>query len=109
MTPPLPPASIRRCPARSRSFLLRPDGPAGGPPGQRLRSGALTRLRENRERNKIRITKSPRFEGNPAVAREKDSEQGGLHGEVSGSLLVNLGPKPPSEPRGHLSMHVALQ
>jgi HTH-like domain len=30
MTPPLPPASIRRCSAKSRSFLLGPDGPAGG-------------------------------------------------------------------------------
>ena len=49
MTPPLPPASIRRCSARSRSFLLGPDGPAGAPPGQALRSGALIGLRENRE------------------------------------------------------------
>jgi hypothetical protein len=49
MTPLPPPASIRRCSARSRSFLLGPDGPAGAPPGQRLRSGALIELRENRE------------------------------------------------------------
>jgi hypothetical protein len=49
MTPLPPPASIRRCSARSRSFLLGPDGPARAPPGQRLRSGALIELRENRE------------------------------------------------------------
>jgi hypothetical protein len=49
MTPLPPPASIRRCPARSRSFLLGPDGPAGAPPGQCLRSGALIGLRENQE------------------------------------------------------------
>ena len=49
MTPLPPPASIRRCSAQSRSFLLGPDGPAGAPPGQRLRSGALIELRENRE------------------------------------------------------------
>jgi hypothetical protein len=65
MTPLLPPSTIGRCSASSRSFLLEPDGPAGAPPGQALRSGALIGLRKNREQNKIRITKSPRFEGNP--------------------------------------------
>jgi hypothetical protein len=66
MTPPLQPPTIGRCSASSRSFLLGPDGPARAPPGQALRSGALMGLRENREQNKIRITESPRFEGNPA-------------------------------------------
>jgi hypothetical protein len=37
----LPPPTIGRCSASSRSFLLGPDGPAGAPPGQALRSGAL--------------------------------------------------------------------
>jgi len=49
MTPPLPPPTIGRYSASSRSFLLGPDGPAGAPPGQVLRSGALIGLRENRE------------------------------------------------------------
>ena len=49
MTPLLPPASICRYSAQSRSFLLGPDGPAGVPPGQRLRSGVHIGLRENRE------------------------------------------------------------
>ena len=66
MSPLLPPPRMPRRSAPSRSFLLRPDGPAGAPPGQRLRSGALIGLRRTGSRNKIRITKSPRFEGNPA-------------------------------------------
>ena len=45
----LPPPTIGRCSVSSRSFLLGPDGPAGAPPGQALRSGALIGLRENRE------------------------------------------------------------
>jgi hypothetical protein len=49
MTPPLQPPAIGRCPASSRSFLLGPDGPAGTPPGQAPRSGALMGLPENRE------------------------------------------------------------
>ena len=49
MTPPLPPPTIGRYSASSRSFFLGPDGPAGAPPGQVLRSGALIGLRENRE------------------------------------------------------------
>ena len=32
-----------------RRSLLEPAGPAGAPPGQRLRTGALIELRENRE------------------------------------------------------------
>jgi len=45
----LPPSTIGRCSPSSRSFLLGPDGPAGAPPGQDLRSGALIGPRENRE------------------------------------------------------------
>src|SRR5947207_8592734 len=65
MTPPLPPASIRRCSARSRSFLLGPDGPAGAPPGQRLRSGALIGLRENREQKQDPYYKVSTVRGEP--------------------------------------------
>jgi hypothetical protein len=65
MTPPLPPASIRRWPAQSRSFLLGPDGPAGAPPGQRLRSGALIELRENREQKQDPYYKVSTVRGEP--------------------------------------------
>ena len=65
MTPPLPPASIRRCSARSRSFLLGPDGPAGAPPGQRLRSGAFIGLRENREQKQDPYYKVSTVRGEP--------------------------------------------
>jgi putative transposase len=68
MTPPLPPASIRRCSARSRSFLPGPDGPAGAPPGQRLRSGALIGLRENREQKQDRYYKVSTVRGEPPAA-----------------------------------------
>jgi hypothetical protein len=72
MPAPLPPSTIGRCPASSRSFPRGPDGPARAPPGQDLRSGALIGLPENREQNKIRITRSPRFEGNPGSRRAGD-------------------------------------
>jgi hypothetical protein len=65
MTTLLPPASIRRCPARSRSFLLGPDGPAGAPPGQRLRSGALIGLGENREQKQDPYYKVSAVRGEP--------------------------------------------
>jgi len=67
MTPPLPPPSIRRCSARSRSFLLGPDGPAGAPPGQRLRSGALIELRENREQKQDPYYKVSTVRGEPRL------------------------------------------
>jgi hypothetical protein len=65
MTPLLAPASIRRCPAKSRSFLLGPEGPAGAPPGQRLRSGALIGLREKPAKNKIRLNEVSTLRGEP--------------------------------------------
>jgi integrase len=65
MTPLLPPASIRRCSAQSRSFLLGPDGPAGAPPGQRLRSGVLIGLRENREQKQDPHYKVSTVRGEP--------------------------------------------
>ena len=65
MTPLLPPASIRRCPAQSRSFLPGPDGPAGAPPGHRLGSGVLIGLQENREQNKDPYYKVSTVRGEP--------------------------------------------
>ena len=67
MTPPLPPASIRRCPAQSRSFLRGPDGPAGAPPGHRLGSGVLIGLRENREQKKDPYYKVSTVRGEPRL------------------------------------------
>jgi hypothetical protein len=66
MSPPLPPASIRQCPAQSRSFLLGPDGPAGLHLDSACAPALLWDYGRTGTRNKIRITKSPRFEGNPA-------------------------------------------
>ena len=65
MTPPLQPPTIGRCSASSRSFLLGPDGPAGAPPGQRLRSGALIGLRENREQKQDPYYKVSTVRGEP--------------------------------------------
>ena len=65
MTPLPPPPTIGRCSASSRSFLLGPDGPAGAPPGQALRSGALIGLREKRVKNKIRHKKVSTLRGEP--------------------------------------------
>ncbi len=67
MTPLLPPGSIRRCPAQSRSFLLGPDGPAGAPPGHRLGSGVLIGLRENREQKKDPYYKVSTVRGEPRL------------------------------------------
>ena len=69
MTPLLPPGSIRRCPAQSRSFLLGPDGPAGAPPGHRLGSGVLIGLRENREQKKDPYYKVSTVRGEPRKSR----------------------------------------
>jgi hypothetical protein len=54
---PLP--RISRCSAQSRSFLLGPSGPAGAPPGQRLRSGgymAASRKRDNQDQINQRVS-----------------------------------------------------
>jgi len=65
----LPPSTIGRCSASSRSFLLRPDGPAGAPPGQALRSGALIDPRENREQKQDPYYKVSTVRGEPRSAR----------------------------------------
>ena len=69
----LPPSTIGWCPASFGSFLPGPDGPAGAPPGQALRSGALMELPENalielpenREPKQDPYYKVSTFEGNP--------------------------------------------
>src|SRR5579859_4989140 len=61
----LPPSTIGRCSASSRSFLLGPDGPAGAPPGQGLRSGALIELRANREQKQDPYYKVSTVSGEP--------------------------------------------
>jgi hypothetical protein len=69
MPPPLQPPTIGWCSASSRSFLLGPDGPCGGSTWTSPALRRSHRARRTGRRNKIRITKSPRFEGNPDVAR----------------------------------------
>src|SRR5712691_2467367 len=61
MTPLLPPSSVGRCPAWSRSFLLGPGGPPGAPPGQVLRSGACIEAgRTDKEKiSPIRVSTLP--------------------------------------------------
>jgi hypothetical protein len=61
----LPPPTIGRCSASSRSFLRGPDGPAGAPPGQTLRSGALIEPRENREQKQDPYYKVSTVTGEP--------------------------------------------
>ncbi len=67
MPPLLPPPIMRPCSAQSRSFLLGgPDSPPCG--GSTWTSPALWRsyrARENRGRNKIRITKVSTVPGEP--------------------------------------------
>jgi hypothetical protein len=53
MNPASPPLSIGRCSAVSRSFLLGPDGPAGPPPGHRLRSGGYMAATRSGTKGKI--------------------------------------------------------
>ena len=53
MNPASPLFSIGRCSAASRSFLPGPDGPAGPPPGHRLRSGGYMAATRKRDQGKI--------------------------------------------------------
>ena len=86
------PPTMRPCSASSRSFLLGgPDGPACG--GSTWTSPALRRsyrARENRGRNKIRITKVSTVSGEPrpctssagCLMRQAADERGCDHGMV---------------------------
>jgi hypothetical protein len=64
MTLLLPPASIGRCSAASRSFLFGPDGPAGPPPGHRLRSGAYLAANEKQGQPRSANRSVHAFRGN---------------------------------------------
>jgi hypothetical protein len=63
----LAPSSIRRCSTVSRSFLLGPDGPAGPPPGHRLRSGSYMAAKKNRDQGKISPIDVSTLSGEPRV------------------------------------------
>jgi hypothetical protein len=56
MAPASPLPSIGRCSAASRSFLLGPGGPAGAPPGHRLRSGGYMAAIRSGTKGKISPT-----------------------------------------------------
>ena len=62
----LRPPTMGRRSASSRSFLLGPDGPAGAPPGQALRSGALIGPREDLEQKQDPHYKVSTVRGAPA-------------------------------------------
>src|SRR5438046_9995060 len=85
MSPLLPPPRMPRCSAPSRSFLLGPDGPAGAPPGKRLRSGALIGLRENREQKQDPHYKVSTVRGEPRPARAEAAVEGYVE-RVQGGL-----------------------
>ena len=78
MTLLLPPASIGRCSAKSRSFLLGPDGPAGPPPGHRPRSGASIGQGEDGE-SKIRFNRVSTLSGEPRLRRQTADRFRGLN------------------------------
>ena len=65
ITPLLPPSSIARCSAKSRSFLLGPDGPAGASTWTAPALRRSHRARENRGQNKISSIKVSTVRGEP--------------------------------------------
>ena len=69
-----PPPSIGRCSVLSRSFLLGPDGPAGAPPGQALRSGSYMAARRSEDTARSTQSECPHFQGNPVAV------PAGVHG-----------------------------
>jgi len=71
MTPLPRPSSIRPCSALSRSFLLGPFGPAGAPPGQRLRSGSYMAANEAGQASKISSIKVSTLSGEPRQGRQE--------------------------------------
>ena len=69
MAPASPLPSICRCPAASRSFLLGPGGPAGAPPGHRLRSGGYMAAIRSGTKDKISPTDVSTLSGEPRGVR----------------------------------------
>ena len=67
MNPASPLFSIGRCSAASRSFLPGPDGPAGPPPGHRLRSGDYMAATGSGTKARSAHSMCQRFQGNPGV------------------------------------------
>jgi len=60
--------SIGRCSAASRSFLRGPNGPAGAPPGHRLRSGVYMAASRKRDQTKISPIRVSTLSGEPRNA-----------------------------------------
>jgi len=82
-----PPPSIGRCSALSRSFLLGPDGPAGAPPGHRLRSGAYMAANEKQGQPRSANRSVHAFRGTADIAlRRYDVAR---HGRVARSTSVS--------------------
>src|ERR1039458_4542984 len=84
--PPLP--SIGRCSAASRSSLLGPDGPAGAPPGHRLRSGGYMAAIRSGTKGNISPTDVSTLSGEPRLSDRRsccgyavslDCRRTGLH------------------------------
>jgi hypothetical protein len=69
MAPRPAPPSIGRCSAASRSFLRGPDGPAGAPPGHRLRSGAYMAASRKQDPTKISPIRVSTLSGEPRDQR----------------------------------------
>src|SRR5215471_10963157 len=67
MAPRPAPPSIGRCSAASRSFLRGPNGPAGAPPGHRLRSGVYMAASRKRDQTKISPIRVSTLSGEPRV------------------------------------------
>lgn len=67
MVPLLRLPSIGRCSAQSRSFLLGPNGPAGAPPGQRLRAGGYMAAKKKRGQPRSAQSECARFQRNPGT------------------------------------------
>ena len=63
----LAPSRIGRCSAASRSYLLGPDGPAGPPPGHRLRSGGYMAATRSGTKGKISRLDVSTLSGEPRL------------------------------------------
>lgn len=87
MVPLLRLPGIGRCSAQSRSFLLGPNGLAGAPPGQRLRSGAYMAASEERDKGKISPFTVSTLSGEPRSTRDVDLAVAAGHGAVAGIEL----------------------